>query len=154
MPSEASIRNTLTNPVIWECKIDTPFDFWQNYVPGDRWSQHLGLKLYTSPVEISTGRGRKFWIYFPPQLQDRVWYAQTLLVGESTCYELYFTVRASLRNALEWSLRVVASPRKSHFFGGYNVPDVCLLAPPDAMICAPSDPHFSDENFDILSSRV
>ena len=49
---------------------------------------------------------------------------------------------------------MVAQPRKSHFAGGYNVPDVHLLAPLDAMTCAPSDPHFPEEYFDILSSGV
>ena len=49
---------------------------------------------------------------------------------------------------------MVAQPRKSHFAGGCNVPDVRLLAPPDAMICAPSDPHFPDRYFDILSCGV
>ena len=32
------------------------------------------------------------------------------------------------------------------------MPDVCSLAPPDAMICAPSDPHFSEEYFDNLAT--
>ena len=49
---------------------------------------------------------------------------------------------------------MVVQPRKSHFAGGYNVPDVRLLAPPDAMIVDPPDPHFPEEYFDILSSGV
>ena len=49
---------------------------------------------------------------------------------------------------------MVAQPRKSHFAEGSSVPDVRLLAPPDAMICAPSDPHFPEEYFDMLSSGV
>ena len=49
---------------------------------------------------------------------------------------------------------MVAQPRKSHFAGGYNVPDVRLLAPPDAMICAPPDPHFPEEYFDMLSYGI
>ena len=47
-----------------------------------------------------------------------------------------------------------ARPRKSLFSEGSNVPDVRILAPPDAMICAPSDPHFHDAYFDILSCGV
>ena len=72
-------------------------------------------------------------------------------MGESRCYELSFPMRASPRNDLGWVPRVVAQPRKSRFTGGYNVPDVRLLAPPDAMTCAPSDPHFPDKYFDVLS---
>ena len=34
------------------------------------------------------------------------------------------------------------------------MPDARILAPPDAMICAPSDPHFPDGYFDILSCGV
>ena len=34
------------------------------------------------------------------------------------------------------------------------MPDVRALAPPDAIICAPSDPHFSDRFFDVLSCGV
>ena len=49
---------------------------------------------------------------------------------------------------------MVAQPRRSHFAGGYNVPDVRLLAPPDAMTCAPPDPHFPEEYFDMLSCGV
>ena len=49
---------------------------------------------------------------------------------------------------------MVAQPRKSHFAGSYKVPDVRLLAPPDAMKCAPSDPHFPDGYFDMLSCGV
>ena len=49
---------------------------------------------------------------------------------------------------------MVAQPRKSHFAMGCNVPDVRLLAPPDAKICAPSDPHFPEEYFDVLSCGV
>ena len=62
-----------------------------------------------------------------------------------------FTIRECPTNVLGWVPRVVAQPRKSLFAEGYNVPDVRLLAPPDAMICAPSDPHFPDKYFDILS---
>ena len=105
-------------------------------------------------AEISTGRSRKFWKYLPSQLWDREWYAQTLLVRETKCHELSLTARASPRNAIGEVPRVVAQPRKSHFVEGYNVPDVCLLAPPDAIICAPSDPHFPVEYFDNLSSGV
>ena len=47
-----------------------------------------------------------------------------------------------------------ARSRKSLFAEGSNVPDVRILAPPDAMICAPSDPHFHDAYFDILSCGV
>ena len=81
-------------------------------------------------------------------------YAQTLLVGKTRCYELSFTARASPTNVLGWVPRIVAPSRKSHFAEGYNVPDVRLLAPPDAMKCAPSDPPFPEEYFDILSYKV
>ena len=46
---------------------------------------------------------------------------------------------------------MVAQPRKSQFSGSYNVPDVRLLAPPDAMTCAPPDPDFPEESFDVLT---
>ena len=154
MQSETSVSNILTNSAVWECKNVTSSIFWQNHVTGDRWSQHPSLKLHTWPVEISTGRGRKFWKYLQPQLWDGEWYAQTLLVGESRCHELSFPMRASPRNDLGWVPRVVAQPRKSRFTGGYNVPDVRLLAPPDAMKCAPSDPRFHDAYFDTLSYGV
>ena len=107
------------------------------------------MEAPTYLAEISTGRGRKFWKYLQPQLWDGEWYAQTLLVGETTCHEVSIPARASPQHDFGWIPRVVAQPRKSRFAEGYNVPDVRFLAPPDAMICAPSDPHFSKEYFDI-----
>ena len=154
MQPETSKRNILTNHLNWKCKINTSLNFWQKYVSGDRWSQNLSFELHATTAEISTGRGRKFWKYLPSQLWDCEWCAQTLWVGESRCYEVSFPRRASPNNVLGRVSRVVAWPRKSHFAGGYNVPDVCLLAPPDAMICAPSDPHFPDAYFDMLSCWV
>ena len=65
-----------------------------------------------------------------------------MLVGETTCYEVSFTAKASSTNASGWVPRVVAPSRKSRFAEGHNVPEMCLLAPPDAMVCAPPDPHF------------
>ena len=65
-----------------------------------------------------------------------------------------FAIRECHTNVLGWVPRMFARPRKSLFAEGYNVPDVRLLAPPDAMICAPSDPHFPDGYFDILSCGV
>ena len=49
---------------------------------------------------------------------------------------------------------MVAQPRISRFAGIYNVHDVRLLAPPDAMTCAPPDPHFPEEYFNVLSCGV
>ena len=65
-----------------------------------------------------------------------------------------FYIRESQTNVLGWVPRVVSRRRKSLFAEGSNVPDVRALAPPDAMICAPSDPHFSDTYFDMLSCGV
>ena len=157
MQPETSIRDILTNHLIREYKMHTSSDFWQNYVTGDRWSQHLSLELHTTTAEISTGRGRKFWIYLQPQLWDGEWYAQTLLVGETRCHELFLTVRASPTNEMGWVLRVVAQSRKSHFVESSSVPDVHLLVPPaymDDMKCGPSQPPFPDANCYILSYCV
>ena len=154
MQSEKSLRYILRNPFIWECKMHTSFNFRQTFVTGDRWSQHLSWGLHTWPGEISTGRGRKIWKYLQPQFLHGEWCGQTLLVRETRCYEVSLPARASPRNVLGWVLRVVAPSRKSSLAEGYIVPDMCLLAPPDAMTCAPSDPQFPGEYFDTLSCRV
>ena len=132
MRLETPIRHILTNPLIWECKMNTTFDFWQNHVTGDRWSQDLGLESPTYLAEISTGRSRKFWIYLPSQLWDCKWYAQTLLVGETRCHELSLAARASPNNEPMSTSEIVLVPRRSGFTTWYRVPDVRTLAPPDA----------------------
>ena len=65
-----------------------------------------------------------------------------------------FVMRECPKNVLEWVPRVVPLLRKSLFAEGYNVPDVRLQAPPDAMKFVPSDPHFPEGYFDILSYWV
>ena len=65
-----------------------------------------------------------------------------------------FQARTSSRNAFEPKSQIVLAHRKSCFAEGYSVPEMCLLAPPDAIICAPSDPHFPSEYFDTLSLGV
>ena len=112
--------------------MNTTFDFWQNHVTGDRWSQDLSLESPTYLAEISTGRIRKSWKYLRSQLLNAEWCAQTLLVGDTLCQVLSVTARARSQNDLGWVPRVVLVPRKSSFTRWYHVPDVRTLAPPDA----------------------
>ena len=65
-----------------------------------------------------------------------------------------FHPRTWSRKLSEAISRIVLYPCKSRFSLWCNVPDVCVPAPPDAMIWAPSDSKFPVEYFDILSSCV
>ena len=50
--------------------------------------------------------------------------------------------------------KIVLVPRKSHFPWWCNVPDVRILAPPDAILSCSKNQEFSEQYFQILVSEV